>query len=146
MASQIALNSNTIGATSEFISAQPDNAKQKQTDPVEAITKAESDQKVKVNNLERLKAQDKDNAQAKEVLNLEGAIETIADFMQSPVHSINFQQDESTDKTIIKVFDVESNELIKQFPSEEVIEIAQKIIALRQDVGMKTGILLDEKV
>ncbi len=77
---------------------------------------------------------------------LEEAIEIVADFMQLSTQNVNFQKDETSDKTIIKVFDTESKDLIKQFPSEEVIDIAHKILALRQDMGMKTGILLDEQV
>ena len=77
---------------------------------------------------------------------IDEALELIADFMQLSSRNINFQQDDASDKTVIKFFDAESKELIKQFPSEEVLEIAQKIVALRQDVGEKTGIFLEEKV
>jgi len=44
------------------------------------------------------------------------------------------------------VFDIESKELIKQFPSEELISIAQKIQALHQEVGGKVGVLLDRTI
>jgi len=81
-----------------------------------------------------------------ETLELEEAIEVVADFMKLSTQSVNFQKDETTDKTVIKVFDTESKDLIKQFPSEEVINIAHKILELRQDIGLKTGILLDEHV
>lgn len=81
-----------------------------------------------------------------EPLVIDEALELIADFMQLSSRNINFQQDDASDKTVIKFFDAESKELIKQFPSEEVLEIAQKIVALRQDVGEKTGIFLEEKV
>jgi flagellar protein FlaG len=77
---------------------------------------------------------------------LDEALELISDFMQLSSRNVNFQQDEVSDKTVIKFFDTESKELIKQFPSEEVLEIAQKIVSLRQDVGEKTGIFLEEKV
>jgi flagellar protein FlaG len=82
----------------------------------------------------------------KDTLELEEAIEVVADFMKLSTQSVNFQKDETTDITVIKVFDTESKDLIKQFPSEEVINIAHKILELRQDIGLKTGILLDEHV
>ena len=82
----------------------------------------------------------------KDPLELEVAIEVVADFMKLSTQSVNFQKDETTDITVIKVFDTESKDLIKQFPSEEVINIAHKILELRQDIGLKTGILLDEHV
>ena len=66
--------------------------------------------------------------------------------MNQPPRNINFTRDNDSGKTVIKVFDIESQELIKQFPSEELISIAQKIQALHQEVGEKSGILLDKTV
>lgn len=77
---------------------------------------------------------------------IEEAIDVIADFMKVTTQNVNFYKDETSDKTVIKVFDGESKDLIKQFPSEEFLDIANKILALRQDIGLKTGILLDEQV
>ncbi|AZQ85522.1 hypothetical protein EKO29_16920 [Colwellia sp. Arc7-635] len=92
-----------------------------------------------------LKEEEASSAQEKPLV-IDEALELISDFMQLSSRNINFQQDEASDKTVIKFFDSDSKELIKQFPSEEVLEIAQKIVALRQDVGEKTGIFLEEKV
>jgi flagellar protein FlaG len=77
---------------------------------------------------------------------IEEAIDVIADFMKVTTQNVNFYKDETSDKTVIKVYDGESKDLIKQFPSEEFLDIANKILALRQDIGLKTGILLDEQV
>jgi flagellar protein FlaG len=77
---------------------------------------------------------------------IDEAIEVIADFMKVTTQSVNFYKDETSDKTVIKVFDGESKDLIKQFPTEEFLDIANKILSLRQDIGLKTGILLDEQV
>lgn len=106
----------------------------------ESIELSNVDKKA-INDLAESKKNTKDSASE-----LEEAIEVVADFMQLSTQNVNFQKDETSDKTIIKVFDTESQDLIKQFPSEEVIDIAHKILALRQDIGMKTGILLDEQV
>lgn len=77
---------------------------------------------------------------------LEQAIAVVADFINQPPRNVNFTKDNDSGKTVIKVIDNESKELIKQFPSEELISIAQKIQALHQEVGEKAGILLDKKV
>ena len=66
--------------------------------------------------------------------------------MNQPPRNVNFTKDNDSGKTVIKVFDIESKELIKQFPSEELISIAQKIQALHQEVGGKVGILLDRTI
>ncbi|GLX77649.1 hypothetical protein tinsulaeT_09890 [Thalassotalea insulae] len=81
-----------------------------------------------------------------EVKELEEAVAVIADFINMPMKNINFAKDDGSDKTVIKVFDSDSKELIKQFPSDEVLEIAKRIVELRQDIGKRTGILLDERV
>jgi flagellar protein FlaG len=79
-------------------------------------------------------------------LELDDAIEVVAKFMQLSTQNVNFEKDEKSAKTVIRVFDTESKDLIKQFPSEEVINIANKILELRQDIGIQTGMFLDEKV
>lgn len=88
------------------------------------------------------KKQNKDDASAQ----LEQAITVVSDFMNQPPRNVNFTKDNDSGKTVIKVFDIESKELIKQFPSEELISIAQKIQALHQEVGGKVGILLDRTI
>lgn len=91
---------------------------------------------------ETAQSQNKDDAAAQ----LEQAITVVSDFMNQPPRNVNFTKDNDSGKTVIKVFDIESQELIKQFPSEELISIAQKIQALHQEVGGKTGILLDKTI
>jgi flagellar protein FlaG len=79
-------------------------------------------------------------------VNVSHAMKTISEFINMPVRTVNFTQDDGSEKTVIKIFDSESNELIKQFPSEEILSIAQRIIDLQQDISQKTGILLDENI
>lgn len=78
--------------------------------------------------------------------NVADAMKTISEFINMPVRTVNFTQDDGSEKTVIKIFDSESNELIRQFPSEEILSIAQRIIELQQDISQKTGILLDENI
>ncbi|GHF80284.1 flagellar protein FlaG [Thalassotalea marina] len=85
-------------------------------------------------------------SQQEEQEELEKAVETVSDFMSMYNRNVNFSLDEKSDKTIIKVFDADSKELIKQFPSEDLIKVAQKINGLRQDLDLQSGIFLDEKV
>lgn len=74
------------------------------------------------------------------------AMKTISEFISMPVRTVNFTQDDGSEKTVIKIYDSASNELIKQFPSEEILLIAQRIVELQQDISQKTGILLDESI
>ncbi|NQZ86948.1 MAG: flagellar protein FlaG [Colwellia sp.] len=79
-------------------------------------------------------------------VNVSDAMKTISEFINMPVRTVNFTQDDGSERTVIKIFDSESKELIKQFPSEEILSIAQRIIDLQQDISQKTGILLDENI
>lgn len=87
-----------------------------------------------------------EKSQQEQDAELSEAIDVVADFLNITSRSVNFQLHDESEKTVIKVYDNDTQELIKQFPSEEVLEIAKRISALREDVGRKTGILLDEKV
>ena len=52
---------------------------------------------------------------------------------------LTFEKDESTGKTIVKVVDSETDEIIRQIPAEMMLKVMTKI----QDY---LGILIDEKV
>lgn len=135
--------------------AQPANQLQEEAVKVNTDIKpvsptTEVDEKtVKIKDLVEVKekqALQEKKDKAKEEKELENAIEVVSDFMKLYNRNVNFSLDEGSDKTIIKVFDSDSKELIKQFPSEDLLELARKIYDVRQDIDLKSGIFLDEKV
>ena len=77
---------------------------------------------------------------------LASAIETVARFIEPQIRNVNFTQDDTTGQRVIRVFDAESDELIKQFPSEEILELAERIRGLQEEIVDRTGILIDDKV
>ncbi|REL30288.1 flagellar protein FlaG [Thalassotalea euphylliae] len=77
---------------------------------------------------------------------LTDAIETVSSFIEPQIRNVNFTQDDSSGQTVIKVFDAQSRELIKQFPSDEILELAERIKGLQDEVVDRTGILIDDKV
>ncbi|MEQ1815866.1 MAG: flagellar protein FlaG [Nitrosomonas sp.] len=54
------------------------------------------------------------------VQNIQGAVDNLA-------HNLRFSIDEDTGKTIIKVVDTHTDEVIRQFPTEQAIEIARTL-------------------
>ena len=54
------------------------------------------------------------------VQKIQGAVDNLA-------HNLRFSIDEDTGKTIIKVVDAHTDEIIRQFPTEEAIEIARTL-------------------
>ena len=74
------------------------------------------------------------------------AIDTVSAFMNQPIKNVNFLVDDSSGKTVIRVVDAKNDDLIRQFPSEKIIEMAGKIKGLQQEISEKTGMLIDSKV
>ena len=77
---------------------------------------------------------------------LDEALTVVSTFIDPQVRSVNFFHDDSSGKTVVKIFDVKNQELIKQFPSEKIIEMATHIKSLQNDFLDKTGIFVDSKV
>jgi len=55
------------------------------------------------------------------------AISKLNDYVQSTERTLDFQLDEESGQTVIKVFDKESSELIRQIPDELALTLAQKL-------------------
>lgn len=56
---------------------------------------------------------------------IEGAVATIQDFVQSVQRSINFALDDSSGRVVVKVTDSGSGDVIRQIPSEEALQMAE---------------------
>lgn len=55
------------------------------------------------------------------------AVSKLNDYVQSMERTLDFQMDEDSGKTVIKVFDKTSSELIRQIPNELALELAQNL-------------------
>ena len=55
------------------------------------------------------------------------AVSKLNDYVQSTQRTLNFQMDEDSGKTVIKVYDTLSAELIRQIPNELALELAQNL-------------------
>lgn len=69
---------------------------------------------------------------------LEDAVKQVNDFLKPINNSIQFNLDDDTGKTIVKVIDVATKDVIRQFPSEEMLSIAKAIDKVK-------GLLLQQK-
>ena len=55
------------------------------------------------------------------------AVSKLNEYVQSTERTLDFQMDEDSGKTVIKVFDKTSSELIRQIPNELALELAQNL-------------------
>lgn len=69
---------------------------------------------------------------------LDKAVKAVNDFVGAVNNSLNFSVDDSTGKTIVKVIDSSTKEVIKQFPSEEMLSIAKALDGIK-------GLLVQQK-
>jgi flagellar protein FlaG len=58
---------------------------------------------------------------------LREAVSKLNDYVQSIRRNLSFSIEESTGSTVIKVYDAETDELIRQIPSEETLHLAKVI-------------------
>ncbi|MCF7982187.1 MAG: flagellar protein FlaG [Pseudomonadales bacterium] len=58
---------------------------------------------------------------------LEIAVSNVNDFVQNLQRSIHFSVSESSGRTIIEVYDAQTDELIREIPSEEMQRISEAI-------------------
>ncbi len=69
----------------------------------------------------------KEQSQFESADTLETAVSNINDYVQSLQRSLQFTVDEVSGKDIVTVLDKETEEVIRQYPSEEVLEIARRL-------------------
>ena len=69
---------------------------------------------------------------------IEEAVNQMNRQIQQVSREIQFSVDKSTDRVVIKVIDRKTNELIRQIPSEEMLNLAEHL-------GKLKGVLLKEK-
>lgn len=62
---------------------------------------------------------------------VEDAVATIQEFVQSVRRSINFSVDDGSGRVVVKVTDAGSGDVIRQIPSEEALQLAENLAEVR---------------
>lgn len=77
---------------------------------------------------------------------VEQALDVINRAMVIEQRSLSFSVDEASGRSIIKVVDQKTEQLIRQIPTEEVLRVAQDIKKLQEEMGQSLGLLIDRRV
>ena len=72
------------------------------------------------------------NTKEQKPIDVKEAVEKLSKLARSQQKYVNFSVDEETHSTVIKIFQSETGELIKQFPAEEILAM---IANIRKNVG-----------
>lgn len=70
---------------------------------------------------------------------LQDSVEALNEFIKPQNTTLQFSIDDESDTVVVKVTDKETKEVIKQFPSEEALELAKALDKLK-------GLLVQQKV
>lgn len=62
---------------------------------------------------------------------VEAAVATIQDFVQSVRRDLNFSLEEGSGRVVVKVMDSGSGDVIRQIPSEEALQLAENLSEVR---------------
>jgi flagellar protein FlaG len=102
---------------------------------------------VDVNKEQQAKVSD-DLADNKVGQEFEVALAEVTEFIQTKNQDLTFSYDNESNRSIIKVTDANSGDVIRQIPTEEVIKLSERIKELQSDVGSSGGIgvLLNNEV
>ena len=107
---------------------------------VETIEKVQQEERI-ANELRNERLSEESEEEVKE--KVETAVETIRGFIQENQRSLDFDIVHESKRVIISVIDRQTNEVIRQIPPEDAVELADRI--QRGDDLSSSGILLEGK-
>lgn len=77
---------------------------------------------------------------------LKQAVEDVESFIQTQNRNLAFSIDDDTNRSIVTVRDSDSGDVIRQIPSEEVLQLAERIQNLQDDIGSSVGVFVNRQV
>ncbi len=106
---------------------------------IDDVKQVDSQNQQKLQQTEYKNNNQDEKAQPLEREQLEQMAQQLQDFMGEMNRSLQFKVDEDSGRDVIKVLDKETGEVIKQYPSEEVLSLVSKL-------SESAGILIDKIV
>jgi len=81
-----------------------------------------------------------------ESFDLSSELASIDKFLQTKGTAISFSIDEATDKQVVTIREAASGDVIRQIPTAEVLNFAERMRELQSDVSNQVGVLIDRQV
>ncbi len=120
--------------------AHPPKGIKEQPSSIRPIESAKTEKKADasiVNNSEKNIREKESSEQA-----LDDAVKQLNSYVQSINRNLEFNIDVDSGKTVVKVIDAETDELIRQIPNEEALNIAKQLDNSLDDGSKSTELLL----
>ena len=138
-----AFNGLSSETSNEAKPAKPDRALA--ADNSNTQTQNTTDQKAAQNVQVSAELADKELSE-KQDANIDVALQEVEDFLQVQNRNLAFSVDDETKRAVVTVTDSQSGDVIRQIPSEEVLQLAERIKDLQQDIGNRVGVLINNQV
>ena len=74
---------------------------------------------------------------------LEKAVSHLKDYVQNMKRDMDFSVDDKTGRFVVKVYDSETKELIRQIPSEEMLAISRHLVESMENEEARKGFLIE---
>lgn len=97
-------------------------------------------------NVSEPQADNRDSSEQASLRDIESAVTEVRDFVQAQRTNLNFSFNDDSNRSVVKVTDSDTGELIRQIPSEEVLALSDRIRGLQSDVGEAVGVLFSREV
>lgn len=78
--------------------------------------------------------------------NLPQAVEDVQSFFRAQNRNLVFAVDQETQRSVVTVKDSESGDVIRQIPSEEILQLAERIKAFQEDIDSRVGVFVNKQV
>jgi flagellar protein FlaG len=103
-----------------------------------------NDIKNEQNNVHSIESAKTNQAEEKETSEqaLDAAVKQLNSYVQSINRNLEFNIDNDSGETVVKVIDSETDELIRQIPNEEALSIAKQLDQATDDHSPAAGLLL----
>ena len=122
---------NEIGPQQAVVAKTRSSAPERPAGGLKDTNSSEADPKVFVESSQTEKSNQSSmlekKAEEKTENSVEQAVAKLNDYVQNTERKLEFQVDDDSGETVVRVYDKMSDELIRQIPNEEALELAQKL-------------------
>ena len=77
------------------------------------------------------------NSQEKDAEDLQTAVRNINDYVQKIQRDLEFSIDDASGRQVVKVIDAENEEVIRQIPAEEMLDLARHLAEMNEDPALE---------
>ena len=132
-------NSTDLGMGQQLQNARADSFAQQKTRETKTVTALRESQDVQVRNKQE------EGRESREKVDFQQLMDSTKSMAQLNI-KLSFDVSKANKDNVVKVLDQETGELVRQIPTEEFVEMSERIQALLSELGDIKGALVNREV